>query len=95
MKDLLKRKGIVKINDAVFNTLQPKMLKMIFSEFYPINIDFEGFNDKVYYGVSNHFDKIIEGEAIPEYVIVINAYNVESENEFKSQTEYTIEFEKI
>ncbi|KKL63994.1 hypothetical protein LCGC14_2169520 [marine sediment metagenome] len=71
--DLTKRKGKFFLDHFV-KTKRPDLLKVIFSNFYPINSDCgcnTGKDGVMFYGYSPHF-RTIDKKEIPEYVLVTN-----------------------
>jgi len=66
------RRGIVHFHhQSIFSEPEKSQLKAIFSVFYPIKIETEFDGTMKYYGYSEFFDKIEEGEQIPEYDFVL------------------------
>jgi hypothetical protein len=65
-------KGFFVISDYVYTECWDDV-KIIFNYFRPTYIEFRHWeNDKWYfYGESNQFDKVVEGDKIPEYTIEI------------------------
>lgn len=69
--NLKNRIGRIKTTEHVLNSLSPTELSSLFEAFYPVKIDVD-FQDRMEYtGYSEHFDKIEEGEIIPEYSVTI------------------------
>lgn len=70
-----KRKGIIKISDEAYQTLW-KEISIIFEDFRPNHIEMRHWeNDTWYfYGTSKFFDELKEGEAIPEYQVILKRH---------------------
>ena len=76
MKDLKHKKGLVKITKDLLDDMPIKVIKMLFSNFYPISIDsnFLYISNAIhFYGYSEHFEEIEEETVIPEYIITIHS----------------------
>lgn len=79
--NLTKRKGKYFLNDFI-KSKNPELLKIIFSNFYPINSDCSCTINRdgvMFYGYSPHFRELTDEEEVPEYVLTIK-----NETEFDS-----------
>lgn len=80
------RKGIIEIPNSAIKQLDVNILRVLFSNFYPVNIERDGFDDSFrYYGYSEHFTEIGEGIQIPKYEPIITT----------TETGLTIAFNEI
>jgi hypothetical protein len=75
MSNLLNKIGKIKIaGELIFETPEEKILKALFSNFYPVSTEIDhscGWNRDVYfYGYSEHFRDIEDGKVIPAYDFV-------------------------
>ncbi len=70
--DLHKRRGCIKVSKELLEEAHIDFLKLFFSNFYPINIETIEFDNKIFYGYSEHFDISIEGES-NQYDATINS----------------------
>lgn len=93
MYDIQKRKGKVKISKYSLDNLDKVLLKKVFSNFYPIHIEYEcnqDINDIIiYYGYSSYFDILDNGCVIPEYKLIIHSKLGKNDNLI-----YRLEFKK-
>ena len=68
------RKGRIKFSRELNETLEAKDLSIIFGNFFPFFVVDEPTNIYVeYYGRSEQFYEIIEGQEIPEYAATIDS----------------------
>lgn len=69
--EIQKRRGKVIVSRQLLRSEDEKILKALFSNFYPIATepyhDNGYYNDVLYFGYSPHFDIIKEGDVIPGY----------------------------
>ena len=75
--NLQQRRGMIKFSNVFFTDIDDKVMKAIFSNFFPIDIQVNhgyNFNDsKSYYGFSPHFRILTEGEMIPyQHLVACN-----------------------
>lgn len=71
VSDLSGRYGMIKFSKEWLQNQDSNTLRAMLSEFYPLSIEFD-YNTiingiVVYYGMSLHFEKVMEGCVIPEY----------------------------
>ncbi|MAO08113.1 MAG: hypothetical protein CL596_05305 [Alteromonas sp.] len=68
-------RGKVIISNSFIKTSPPELLSIIFSKIIPIDINpeygFNVFDNREYHCLSMEFDKVKEGEVIPEYLLII------------------------
>lgn len=70
--NLKNRKGKTIIDRKLLFEQSEEVLRLLFSNFFPVHIEPNFLTDTMtYYGLSNLFDEIIEGEVIPTYEIII------------------------
>ena len=70
--ELQKRRGCIRVSKELLEEAHIDFLKLFFSNFYPINIETIEFDNKIYYGYSEHFDISIEGE-LNQYIATIDS----------------------
>lgn len=72
-------KGVIKITDALIKN-DWHAIYPIFESFKPTHIEFRHWENDIwyYYGVSEFFDEIKEGESIPQYYIEIETSKSEN-----------------
>lgn len=80
--DLSSHRGIITFNlNLLLKQPTEGFFKVIYSEFFPIGIqtysDVNFYDKARMYGYSKHFRKIMEGEKIPEYELVLSIENDE------------------
>jgi hypothetical protein len=78
-----KRKGVILIDQKLL-LQSTELIRLIFSNFIPVKIDYDAFSERYhYYGYSLLFDEIGEGEVAPEYFAeFITVNNIEYLNKF-------------
>ena len=71
MNDIYKRRGKITVANELLVDGDPKMIKELFGNFYPVHAQWDdryGFaRDIIYYGFSEHFDVLEEGLMATEY----------------------------
>ena len=68
-------KGLIKISNELYvNDWQ--RLSVFMKDFRPIHIEFRHWENDIWYiyGVSEMFDELKEGEAVPEYDVIFTEY---------------------
>jgi hypothetical protein len=66
--DIKKRLGVIHVSSNLLGFTEMNLLKGLFAEFYPVNIDRNTDPRTIlFYGYSEHFDEIEEGEKVPHY----------------------------
>jgi len=88
--NISKRRGKILLNREHLLACNAKMLKSIFSEFYPMAIEVNHnsatfYDTVIYFGLSPQFELIDATEVIPEYVITITS---------TPEGDFTAKFEK-
>jgi len=65
-------KGLIKVTDQVLKSHWDKF-RLIFKDFRPTHIELRHWENDLwyYFGVSDKFDEVKEGELIPEYIVII------------------------
>jgi len=79
------RKGYIKISNHIYVKEWPSIW-VFFKDFRPLHIEFRHWENNTWhiYGVSEMFEEIKEGEAIPEYLVIFtNNKNKELSYEFQ------------
>lgn len=67
-----------------------KLLEHFFKDFFPVNVEYNHFDDNfIYYGYSSQFKEIQEGEKIPEYMAMITIH------QSLGYDLYTVKFKEI
>jgi len=64
---LKKKRGRIEIVDGWLEEMDIDVLVALFGDFYPQWIDYEYAGTKTYYGMSEHFREIEDGDDIPLY----------------------------
>lgn len=89
--NIQRKRGSVKLSKQYMYDAHQDLLEAIFSQFYPMAIDYEhqyGFTNEIrYWGLSAQFEDVPEGCVTPEYLCEV-IYDNEEE-------EYIISFNKI
>lgn len=97
MKELLKRKGIFKVNRDVIEE-NPEMVAKLLNGVIIVGLENDFMtNTLIYKGYSNQFDLIEEGETVPNYVAIVSKdKNIkwQRENEYTERDVKSM-FEKI
>jgi hypothetical protein len=62
------RKGLIKISNTLYCEWWD-IIRLIFKDFRPTHIEFRHWENNVWYlyGISNEFERVTEGEDIPQY----------------------------
>lgn len=75
--ELSYRRGWVKLNTNYLLALDETFLHAFFSNFYPISITEDTYEDftpmRKFYGVSPFFEKLGEDERVPEYEVILTS----------------------
>lgn len=71
---MTKRKGVVKVTKEFYENEWPTVCQ-IFKHFRPSHIEFRHWENDVWYffGTSEFFDELKEGEATPEYLAIFTS----------------------
>lgn len=79
------RKGIVKISDQIYKQ-DWKLISVIFRDFRPSHIEFRYWENDIwyFYGTSDLFDEISEGEIPPHYEVIFTR-NEDGNHTYKFQ----------
>ena len=64
---LNKRRGRIEIAEGWIETMSLDVLVALFGDFYPLWIDSAGEGSLMYYGISEHFKEIENGDDVPLY----------------------------
>ena len=80
---LNKRRGKVEIADGWLEEMDIDVLVALFGDFYPTWIDYEYRGIKTYYGMSEHFREIEDGDDIPLYEATVILGEMANFIEFK------------
>ena len=68
-----RRMGSIELSREIRWSMSLEDLKLLFGNFYVMNIQHEGFNHVRYFGLSEWFDEIEEGTITPEYSVVFTS----------------------
>ncbi len=75
--ELSYRRGWIKLNTNYLLTFDERFLHALFSNFYPISITEDIYEDftpmRKFYGVSPFFEKLGEDERVPEYEVILTS----------------------
>ena len=79
MRNELKHKrGLITVSKELLDIISIEEIKLLFSNFYPVNIELIQFGKLRYYGYSEHFDICDDELMLNEYVAI---FTKENENE--------------